>query len=72
MATDRDELKDEARRHRIPLIGMAAVVVFGVLLIIYWLAEEAAFSHPPEPVTGQTADQPAAEAATSGEPTSAP
>lgn len=44
-------LKKQKRRHRGPLIGIALVVVFGVAIILYWIAEEAAMA--PGPETGE-------------------
>jgi hypothetical protein len=41
-------LKKQKRRHRGPLIGMALAVVFGVGIILYWIAEEAVMAPGPE------------------------
>lgn len=49
MSAPHTDPEKEARRHRGPLIGMAAVVLFGVVLIVYWIFEEVATSDPPEP-----------------------
>ena len=35
-------LKKQERRHIGPLIGMAAVVIFGIGIIVYWMGEEVA------------------------------
>lgn len=34
------DLKRESRRHIGPLLGMALVVIFGVGMILWWLAED--------------------------------
>ncbi len=41
MSAPQTNIEKQRRRHRGPLIGMALVVVFGVLLITWWLFEEA-------------------------------
>ena len=43
-------LNKQKRRHRYPLIGMAFVVLFGVGVILYWIAEEAALAPGPETI----------------------
>jgi len=58
----------ERRRHRGPLVGMAAVALFGVGLIVYWILEEAATTDapadpssvevPPQATVGQDTDTP--------------
>ena len=48
----------EKRRHRVPLILIALVVVFGVGIILFWVAEEAFMA--PGPETGEQ-EAPAAE-----------
>ncbi|MFG6581489.1 hypothetical protein ACGYK1_19090 [Sulfitobacter sp. 1A13191] len=35
-------LKKQERSHIGPLIGMAAVVIFGIGIIVYWMGEEVA------------------------------
>lgn len=47
MSSPHTDIRTQRRRHRGPLIGMAVVVLFGVLLIVYWLFEEAADANPP-------------------------
>ncbi|MFA5581667.1 MAG: hypothetical protein WDA25_06915 [Paracoccaceae bacterium] len=47
MSSPKTDIRTQRRRHRGPLIGMAVVVLFGVLLIVYWLFEEAAEADPP-------------------------
>ncbi len=49
MSAPNTNIDKQARRHRGPLIGMALAVLFGVLLIVYWLFEESAQSDPPAP-----------------------
>ncbi len=47
MSAPQTNLEKQKRRHKGPLIGMAAVVLFGVGLIGYWLIEESAMSENP-------------------------
>lgn len=49
MSAPDTNLARQRRRHAFVLGGMALVVVFGVLIILYWLFEEVAASDPPEP-----------------------
>ncbi|NUH67178.1 hypothetical protein HTT03_17980 [Sulfitobacter sp. S0837] len=35
-------LKKQERRHVVPLIGMALVVIFGIAIIVWWTGEEVA------------------------------
>lgn len=42
MSAPRTNTEKEVRRHRGPLLGMAAVALFGVALIVYWIVEEVA------------------------------
>ncbi|MBE3637628.1 hypothetical protein [Mangrovicoccus algicola] len=39
----------QAKRHRIVLIGMALVALFGVILILTWVGEEAATAPEDQP-----------------------
>lgn len=48
MSAPRTNLETQKRRHLAPLIGMALVVIFGVGLILYWQAEEAAQGNSPD------------------------
>lgn len=41
MSAPEVNIEKQKRRHRGPLIGMAVVVLFVVVLIIYWPSEEA-------------------------------
>jgi hypothetical protein len=47
MSAPKTNLEAQKRRHVVPLIGMALVVIFGVGLIIYWQFEEAAGGDSP-------------------------
>lgn len=47
MSAPRTNIEKQTLRHRWPLIGMAIVVAFGVLLIAYWLFEESAGTDQP-------------------------
>jgi hypothetical protein len=47
LSAPQTNLEKQKRRHRGPLIGMAAAVLFGVGLISYWLIEESAMSQNP-------------------------
>ena len=40
--------KKQKRRHKVPLLGMAFVVLIGVGVIVYWIGEEVATA-PPSP-----------------------
>jgi hypothetical protein len=56
MSAPQTNIEKQRRRHRGPLIGMALVVVFGVLLITWWLFEEAsqASNTTPTPAVSTT------------------
>lgn len=54
----------QKRRHRGPLIGMGLVAVFGIGIILYWIAEEVFFAPGPE-----EAPEPAVEERTEGDVT---
>lgn len=56
MSAPRTNFETEKRRHMGPLIGMAAMVIFGVGLIVYWQFEEAAGGNSPTPDTIAPAD----------------
>jgi hypothetical protein len=47
MSAPRTNLEKQKRRHIVPLLGMALVVLFGVGLIIFWQAEEASQGRGP-------------------------
>ncbi|WP_103257584.1 hypothetical protein [Tabrizicola aquatica] len=47
MSAPQTNLEKQKRRHIVPLLGMALVVLFGVGLIIYWQFEEAAQGDSP-------------------------
>jgi hypothetical protein len=47
MSAPRTNLDRQKRRHIPALIGIAVTALFGVLVIVYWLFEEAAQSDPP-------------------------
>lgn len=49
MSAPNTNLDKQKRRHWFPLIGMALVVIFGVIMIMFWLGEEAAQSDPASP-----------------------
>lgn len=61
MSAPQTNVEKQRRRHWAPLLGTALAAVFGVVLIIYWLFEEAAESDPPAPAgtDAGTVDQPA-------------
>ncbi len=48
-------LRRDGARHAGPLVGMALVVLFGVGLILYWLAEETASAPDAAPAVDVTA-----------------
>lgn len=48
-------LNKQKRRHRGPLIGMGLVAVFGVGLILYWIAELIVGAPGPEEIEDQPA-----------------
>jgi flagellar basal body-associated protein FliL len=47
MSAPRTNIEKQKRRHIVPLLGMAVVVVFAVGLILYWQFEEAAQGDAP-------------------------
>jgi hypothetical protein len=47
MSAPRTNIETQKRRHRGPLLGMIAAVLFGVILIGYWLIEEVATADNP-------------------------
>ena len=49
MSAPKTNIETQKRRHWVPLVGMALVALFGVLLITYWVGEEAVNSDPPPP-----------------------
>lgn len=49
MSAPRTNLETEKRRHVVPLVGIALVVVFAVGLIVFWQFEEAARGNSPTP-----------------------
>ena len=59
-------LHRQKKRHRGPLIGIALVVLFGLVIIFYWIGEEAFFAPGPDtaaedPAAATQAPVPAAE-----------
>jgi hypothetical protein len=42
MSAPKTNIDKQKRRHFVPLLGMALVAIFGVLLIVYWQFEESA------------------------------
>ena len=48
MSQPEDDLQSQKRRHKGPLIGMAAVLIFAAGLFVWWLTYEVAESDPPE------------------------
>lgn len=59
-------LRRDGERHAGPLIGMALVVLFGVGLIFYWLAEESASG--PDTSTEVNVEAPVSTEGADGEP----
>lgn len=55
MSAPQTDPEKQFRWHRVPIIGMALVVLFALGVILYWLFEEVSQSDPPAP-------QPPAEA----------
>ena len=49
MSAPQTNVEKQRRRHYGPLIGISLAAVFGVVLIVFWLFEEAATSDPPAP-----------------------
>lgn len=47
MSAPKTNIEKQKRRHLVPLIGMALVAAFGVVLIVYWQFEEAAMGNAP-------------------------
>lgn len=59
MSAPKTNIETQKRQHVVPLIGMALVVAFGVMLIVYWQFEEAAQGDSPgADVTDQPQDRP--------------
>lgn len=55
MSAPQTNLDKQRRRHWAPLLGILLVVLFGVMMIVYWIGEEVAESDPPvggDAVTG--------------------
>ena len=42
MSAPKTNIDKQKRRHFVPLLGMALVAIFGVILIVYWQFEESA------------------------------
>lgn len=55
MSAPRTNLEKQTRRHIWPLVGMAVVTLFAVLLIVFWLFEEVEDSEPPAQTNGTEA-----------------
>lgn len=49
MSAPRTDPEKQFRWHRVPIIGMALVVLFALGVILYWLFEEVSRSDPPSP-----------------------
>lgn len=49
MSAPKTNIETQKRRHWVPLLGMAAAALFGVLLIFHWIGDEAATSDPQAP-----------------------
>ncbi|WP_413875139.1 hypothetical protein [Albidovulum sp.] len=49
MSAPRTDPGRQLKRHRVPIIGMALVVLFALGVIIYWLFDEVSHSDPPSP-----------------------
>ena len=47
MSAPQTNIDKQKRRHRGPLFGIAAAVAFGVMLMAYWLVDEAATADSP-------------------------
>ena len=58
MSAPNTNLDKQKRRHWVPLAGMALVVIFGYILVTYWLGEEAAQSDPASPAPIETPLEP--------------
>ncbi|MDF0602750.1 hypothetical protein P1J78_18575 [Psychromarinibacter sp. C21-152] len=50
-------VKKQQRRHRGPLIGMGLVALFGIGIILYWIAEEVYFAPGPEEPADPTVEE---------------
>ncbi|MDT8855947.1 hypothetical protein RNZ50_13185 [Paracoccaceae bacterium Fryx2] len=77
MSAPNTNLDKQKRRHRGPLIGMAAVVLFGVGIIAYWLTEESADGQSPADAPAahtdpETQPDPATQTAPAQQPGDAP
>lgn len=59
MSAPQTNVERQKRRHFIPLIGIALVTVFAVILIVYWLFEEVSQADPQSPE--DTTEVPATE-----------
>lgn len=70
MSAPQTNIEKQRRRHRGPLIGMALVVVFGVLLITWWLFEEASQAASPSEGTAAPAISTEVPASTGDQPAS--
>ncbi len=57
MSAPQTNLEVQKRRHIVPLIGIAAAALFGVLILVYWLYEEVEQADP-QPA-GETIETPA-------------
>jgi hypothetical protein len=54
MSAPRTNIETQKRRHRVPLLGMIAAVVFGVIMIGYWLIEEVTTADNPRETAPRT------------------
>jgi hypothetical protein len=49
MSAPQTDPERQLKRHRVPIIGMALVVLFAIGVILYWLFDEVSHSDPPSP-----------------------
>ncbi|SED49900.1 hypothetical protein [Rhodobacter sp. 24-YEA-8] len=64
MSAPHTNLEKQRKRHWAPLLGIAAATLFGVLLIVYWIAEEVVEADPETPagIESGTVNEPAQSA----------
>ncbi|WP_374391516.1 hypothetical protein [Tabrizicola sp.] len=72
MSAPQTDPERQLKRHRVPIIGMALVVLFALGVIIYWLFEEVSQSDPPPPETPAGASAPAEEGTATPDPGTQP
>lgn len=54
MSAPQTNIEKQKRRHRGPLIGMGLAVLFGVVLIVYWIGKELTGSEARRPVDAES------------------